>query len=471
MRLLSLVDSSKMTRREPGHRNPSRSGLLRRAAAAAGLLTLWGCGPLSEQWRANSGIVRGIRPNVEDIDFAARTAEQTRLIDSLKERAQLSNVTLGPEDVRWALVMRAGIQMIDGHCDRYLDTLYRFNREQRAARQGLSAVNAATAGILGLTGVAGPAVSIVATAFGLAGSLFDAGVNSVLFEIEPSALRNVAVQGRARFLQDLEQQQARRGAPFNTRPDVMIALQGYLTQCSPAAIEANINNAASGSPNVVTTPPGTGRGVTTGTPSIALTGIPFQLSAAPATAPRPTPAVQFLAPNRQAGEDALTRGEVQQAQRALGLSATGDPGPAGSAFRTAVTQMQRAMRARTRDPAWDAEPAGILAGRLTREAALVGPMPAAFATPFERYYLTIPEDQRAADGSVTRAYSVLDPARMRMLRLVVLGLPATAPAGEDAWLAVRAALATKRQDFGLARPGEASPGRLDAELFQRLGVR
>jgi hypothetical protein len=47
----------------------------------------------------------------------------------------------------------------------------------------------------------------------------------------------------------------------------------------------------------------------------------------------------------------------------------------------------------------------------------------------------------------------------------------TAPAGEDAWLAVRAALATKRQDFGLARPGEAIPGRLDAELFQRLGVR
>ena len=99
-------------------------------------------------------------------------------------------------DDNWSLVAKAGIYEIGRQCDQYLDILFRFNREQRAGRQDLAAAAAATGAIMGLSGVSVKAIAITAAAFGLASSLFDASVNSVLFTIEPSALRYVALRGQ-----------------------------------------------------------------------------------------------------------------------------------------------------------------------------------------------------------------------------------------------------------------------------------
>ena len=99
--------------------------------------------------------------------------------------------------------MKAGVYEIGRQCDQYLDALFRFNREQRAGRQDLAAAAAATGAIMGLSGASAKALAITAAAFGLATSLFDASVNSVLFTIEPSALRNVALQGRKNYLEQL----------------------------------------------------------------------------------------------------------------------------------------------------------------------------------------------------------------------------------------------------------------------------
>ena len=104
---------------------------------------------------------------------------------------------------------------------------------------------------MGLTGVGATAIAVTAAAFGLTTALFDATVNSVLFTIEPSALRNVAQQGLQRYIVQIDANK------IDNRPDTLIALQGYLTQCSPAAIEANINNAASGAPSVASSHDGT----------------------------------------------------------------------------------------------------------------------------------------------------------------------------------------------------------------------
>src|SRR5262249_48906476 len=138
----------------------------------------------------------------------------------------LGYTTLSYRDDNWALVLKAGLYEIDRQCDQYLDALFRFNREQRATRQGLAAIGATTAAIMGLTDVTATAIAITAAAFGLGASLFDAGVSSVLFTIEPSALRNVALQGRRNYLEGLRQQEI----VVDTRPDMMIVLQGYLAQ-------------------------------------------------------------------------------------------------------------------------------------------------------------------------------------------------------------------------------------------------
>jgi hypothetical protein len=190
-----------------------------------------------------------------------------------------------PRDDDWQLVMRAGVYEIGRKCDQYLDALFRFNREQRASRQGLAAAAAASGAIMGIAGATVEALAITAASFGLASSLFDASVNSVLFTIEPSALRNVALQGREKYLNKL------RDVEINTRPDMLIALQGYLTQCSPAAIEANINNAASGAPSVVT--PSLNNDVAQASAALAAPGTvllrPAPLTGTSRAAPTPPP--------------------------------------------------------------------------------------------------------------------------------------------------------------------------------------
>jgi len=222
---------------------------LARAASiwvAAGFVPFLSSCALLREWSDPTTVsIRGVPPTLEQLNVVATAHDQDLLITDLIREAGLSAPPSTP-DGNWDLVMRAGVYEIGRQCDQYLDVLFRFNREQRAGRQDLAAAAAATGAIMGLSGVSVKAIAITAAAFGLASSLFDASVNSVLFTIEPSALRNVALQGRKKYLDDLKNNNVK----INTRPDMLIALQGYLTQCSPAAIEANINNAASGAPSV-----------------------------------------------------------------------------------------------------------------------------------------------------------------------------------------------------------------------------
>ena len=69
--------------------------------------------------------------------------------------------------------------------------LYRFNAQQKAARQGLLAATATTGVIMGLAGAGTMAIGIAAAALGLSAALFEASTNSVLFSVEASAVRNV----------------------------------------------------------------------------------------------------------------------------------------------------------------------------------------------------------------------------------------------------------------------------------------
>ncbi len=208
-------------------------------------LLVSGCGLIRDQTDPNTVSIQGVRPTLEQLNVSATVVAQNQLVSDLIQGAGFPPGTyVPPYNEKWSLVTRAGIYEIGRQCDQYLDALFRFNREQRAGRQDLAAAAAATGSIMGLSGVSVKAIAITAAAFGLATSLFDASVNSVLFTIEPSALRNVALQGRKNYLDQFD------ASKINTRPDTLIALQGYLTQCSPAAIEANINNAASGAKSV-----------------------------------------------------------------------------------------------------------------------------------------------------------------------------------------------------------------------------
>lgn len=354
------------------------------------MLLLTACQALRDEADVGSVSVRGVAPTLEHLNTYKDTAAQDAFVNDLIRKAGLT-YTPAPGDYSWGFVAEAGIYEIGRQCDQYLDVLFRFNRNQRAIRQGLTATGAATASILGVAGVAAMPIAITAVAFGLAASLYDAGVNSVLFTIEPSALRNVVLKGRQTYITQLDL------AKVNSRPRLLIAMQGYLTQCSPAAIEANVNNAASGAESVVTVRGSSADGAVLGAPGVTLIqrttppATPTQIAAAIVPGrveSTPPPPEDELARNRKPSEVAVTKRLLMAAQNALGIFADGNFGVPGQMKTREAIQEFQLGRNRRHPSQWPlADVNGELSGRTGELLPFLSPMPVIFKTPFERAYL------------------------------------------------------------------------------------
>lgn len=354
--------------------------------AVAAALSISACG-LRDQLDPGAVSVRGVQPTLEQLNVATNRPLQDGLVEHFAHQAGYTTqyvpsnpgATLGAVDPRWGLVFEAGIYEVGRQCDQYLDALFRFNREQRANRQGLIAIAAGAGAIMGLAGVTTTAIAITAAAFGLSASLFDAGVNSVLFTIEPSALRNVALRGREAYLDDLRE----KNVPINTRPRMLIAVQGYLSQCSPAAIEANINNAASGAPSVASTDPRVRQQAAgLAAPALSTMAKASAIVNAPAM-PSPPPPPEAI-PQGAAKTETPVIPELKEAQRALGVD---DDGRYGTNTRAAIREFQTGMYRRNGLEWPQTEITGNLTSRSGRILPTLKPMPAVFLSPFERAYL------------------------------------------------------------------------------------
>ena len=146
-------------------------------AAMLSACALSGCGTASNQ-------LLGVPPTLQQSSLVADATSQNQMVEALIAKAGFpAGTRLEVGSPQWKYVAQAGLLEVDLVCDRYLASLFAFNREQRAGRQILTAAGAGTAAIMGLTGAAGVSIALVAAAFGLAANVFDAGVNSVLFTI------------------------------------------------------------------------------------------------------------------------------------------------------------------------------------------------------------------------------------------------------------------------------------------------
>jgi len=289
-------------------------------AALLCAVALTGCGNPSTQ-------LIGVPPTLQQSSMASEQALQDQMVTSLIARADLTREVLAQNPMRWRDVADAGLLEVDLLCDRYLAALFTFNREQRAGRQILTAAGAGTAAILGLTGAAGATVALVAASFGIAANVFDAGVNSVLFTVSPTAIRAVAVRGRQAYLETIKWDQV------YSRPRMMIVVQGYLAQCTPAALEANIDNAATGAPSVSNIDTAL-RAAALAAPSSSILQYPSVFTSSPVTPPAkdpPTVAASRAARNTTKAESEfiISLDEAKALQSALGTTPDGDLGPAG----------------------------------------------------------------------------------------------------------------------------------------------
>jgi len=330
--------------------------------------------------------VVGVPPTLQQSNLVAEQNLQEMMVTSLIRKADLSREALAADPSKWRVVADAGLFEVDVQCDRYLAALFTFNRDQRAGRQVLTAAGAGTAAIMGLTGAAGAAIAITAAAFGMATSVFDAGAGSVLFTVSPVAVRAVANRGRQAFLEGIKWEQV------NSRPRMMMVVQGYLSQCTPAAIEANIDNAATGAPSVSNL--GTAlQAAALASPASSVVQDPVVFTASPATGPRGVPAVipePQRARNTTVAEALFlrTNSEAADLQRALGTNPDGNIGQAGLAdpgpTRKAISEYHAGLL--RREGKKDAGSEIMDAGNY-RALVLGGAMPSGLNSAFERALL------------------------------------------------------------------------------------
>lgn len=330
----------------------------------------------------------GLPPTVENLSFSDVAARQDALMVDL---ARIAGVPmkpggppllpdLKPTDPNWFLLYKAGLGLIDGQCDEYLDALFKFNRERLAGQKGLTAVATTTGTVLGVTGVGGAAIAITSAAFGLASALFDASSQTVLFLIEPSAIRNVVVQAQGAH----KTASLAAESSFTSRPDVVLGLQGYLSICTPAAIEASVNDAAA-QRTFDTARDADGRVIPNVNPPL----IPSSRDAAPISdrpVQPPAPLDEHARPRNLFPAETrlgLSLENARAIQRALcsAGAADGDFGPAGSLTRTAIADFQRARSLRS-----TREVTGALLDVDANDLLGAGPCPSVFRTAFERFY-------------------------------------------------------------------------------------
>ena len=355
---------------------------LARWMAICAALGLAGCDMLQADAGSTGTTIRGVPNGVEVIDATRRVADQTKFLTQL---FIVAGATDQAQPVAWHEVFLAGVDQIDAECDQYQRLLYEFHRKRTADRRGLVAIAAGTAAILGLTATPAAPIAITASAFGLAQDLFDARVDSVIFSAERTAVRNIIVQGRQRYIEGV------LPAALISRPRVMIALRGYLMQCAPETIEANFNNAANGSRFAVTSPivVDAQAAAAAVAPGLSLSQRAAVAVQGPAVRPEPTVVpVSSKAFGSVPEEGNITPGDVRIAQRALGIAATGGfgTGPANDT-RSAIIEFERGMN--MKNPAeWpNKDGTGRLTDRTYAELISLRAMPRIFANPFERAWL------------------------------------------------------------------------------------
>lgn len=145
--------------------------------------------------------------------------------------------------VSWAETTLNGLNYVDAVCADYLRQLDRLKRNAKGASSLTSNIKSTADAILSLTikNTTRP-LGLVAAAFGLAGNAFDVYEETILTKLDFSSLHQMVKRMQYQYKSHL----AANENKIDTRSEAVNAIQSYLMICTPAAIEANINNAVQG---------------------------------------------------------------------------------------------------------------------------------------------------------------------------------------------------------------------------------
>lgn len=139
----------------------------------------------------------------------------------------------------WIAVAQAGESSIDTICVKYESALYQLDRNRRTTLSNLTTIQSATVGIMGLALAAQKTIGIVGIAFGLAASLFDTTVSSVLYQLPPVSVVTIMNAQRNIFRSE-ENVTNTEWTSIQSPIGVAKRLGEYIRYCTPVIIEANV---------------------------------------------------------------------------------------------------------------------------------------------------------------------------------------------------------------------------------------
>ncbi|MEA2880454.1 MAG: hypothetical protein QOF14_5650 [Hyphomicrobiales bacterium] len=321
-----------------------------RAAQAAALVSfsaLAGCNSWYDR--------HGVRPVIDAEAVVASTANRQRFMDAFVARARLPGEP-PPGSSDWYFVMDAGFSYVNEVCDAYVQDLFILNRDRDRLKSGLVILDKAANAIMFATGTSQVAMTIVAQAFGVASGGTDVFANSYLYRIEPSSLQKLIKESQSGYRAAAHA----RAREFNYVTAVEQGIQGYLSLCLPATIEARVNDVINRTRVVAdsTQPAGTvidlisstdpvppraavaaSQGLVLGRPGAILLDRPDQ------TIIKQKKVVVIDDPNRlTAIEKSMSKNSIRRLQASLCVTADGDLGPRGSDTRVAIKEFLNARK-------------------------------------------------------------------------------------------------------------------------------
>lgn len=164
-----------------------------------------------------------------------RSGKYPDLTHDLNEQ-QRALVSMPPS--RWIDVVQAGEQSVDLICGRYESALYELDKNRRAALANLTSIQSATVAIMGLAIAAQKAIGIAGVAFGLAASLFDTTISSVLYQLPPASVVSV-MNAQRDLLRAQETVSNPNWTNIQTQTAAANRLNEYIRYCTPVIIEAS----------------------------------------------------------------------------------------------------------------------------------------------------------------------------------------------------------------------------------------
>jgi hypothetical protein len=205
-------------------------------AFSAGLMALAtaACNPVSDQYfREGAG---------SDL-YSAQLAQATQLQDEyvyyICRQAGDHNLDASAggscDGLTWTAFTLAGMNDIDRRCDAYLDWLDAQRRDRTPILAQIGAMGGSAVAIMGVAGAGTQALSIVANAFGLAGTTYANWNSRLLLDVDHSTVQTIVYTRQRDF------RKVNFGVIVPDRPAAIYLLRGYLRICMPITIETTIN--------------------------------------------------------------------------------------------------------------------------------------------------------------------------------------------------------------------------------------